>query len=49
MRYFRRFIEYETDRYVLYTELNMHLGLINDSDDVDTIFDKSVALYAGQR
>ena len=49
MRYFRRFIEYETDRYVLYTELNMHLGLINDSDDVDTIFDKSVALYAEQR
>ena len=25
------------------------LGLINDSDDVDTIFDNSVALYAGQR
>lgn len=28
---------------MLYTELNTHLGLINTFDDVDTIFDKSVA------
>ena len=31
------------DNPMLYTELNAHLGLMNTSDDVDTIFDKSVA------
>lgn len=31
------------DNPMLYTELNTHLGLINTFDDVDTIFDKSVA------
>lgn len=31
------------DNPMLYTELNVHLGLTNASDAVDTIFDKSVA------
>lgn len=31
------------DNPMLYTELNTHLGLINTSDNADTIFDKSAA------